>query len=489
MALAADPQCIDPHQVPLTEALHVGRQLVDNLTYQDPQTGDIRPWIATSWNVSDESKRFTFNIRDGATFSNGEPVDAAAVAANIEDLHALGAKSPIGASYTVHFVSAEASDSHTVVVTFDSPSSQFLQATSMVTTGLLAPETLRQTPEERCTQIIGSGPFALESFQPNSAVKMVARPDYDWAADGFSHTGRSASDGIEFLVMPESGVRSGGLQSEQIDVDTDVQAQDEKVNEGQGLVLLSRPRSGMVYTLLPNEQSPRLADARVRNAISRGIDRKAFSDLLSSRETYSTSVLSASTPGYVDHFDSLSYDPGAAASALDAAGWSTTSNGIRSKDGEPLTLRFVFASTDARSNIYQLVQQQLRAIGVDLQLVPLASGANTEAQKSGDYDIVCWSLTRPDPEVLSTIFGVRSSNPNKRTDAGAIDLLLDQLAATTESESRLDIASAASREIIEQGHGIPLFEQSSIIGVSPDLDGVVLDASSRPNFYGARINR
>ncbi len=275
IALSADPQCLDPHQAPYTESLHVGRQLVANLTDQDSQTGEIIPWIATDWSVSDDATHFRFTLRDDATFSDGTPIDAAAVAANFEDLRDLGAKSPFGLSYVSSLRSIETPDTRTVEFSFDVPNAQFLQATSMVTTGLLAPATLDTSPEERCTgKLIGSGPFVLDEYAPNASATLSSRADYSWPGATATHSGAAAIERLDFTVMTESGVRSGALQTAQIDVDTDVQAQDEAALSDAGIAVFARPRPGIVYTLLANDQSPALSDPAVRRAVGHAsIDR------------------------------------------------------------------------------------------------------------------------------------------------------------------------------------------------------------------------
>jgi len=93
VALAGDPQCVDPHQPGNNTALNIARQITDSLTDQDPKTGAIVPWLATDWKVEDNSRRFTFVLRDGVTFADGTPVDADAVKANFEGrVRRLGAK-------------------------------------------------------------------------------------------------------------------------------------------------------------------------------------------------------------------------------------------------------------------------------------------------------------------------------------------------------------------------------------------------------------
>ena len=96
-ALEADPLgCLDPAQQRYHVALNITRQLSDSLVDQDPETGEIVPWLAKSWDVSTDATTFTFHLVDGATFSDGAPIDAAAVKANFDRIAALGPKA-IGA--------------------------------------------------------------------------------------------------------------------------------------------------------------------------------------------------------------------------------------------------------------------------------------------------------------------------------------------------------------------------------------------------------
>lgn len=99
---------------------------------------------------------------------------------------------------------------------------------------------------------------------------------------------------------------------------------------------------------------------------------------------------------------------------------------------------------------------------------------------------MCWAVTRPDPEVLGTVFPSTSAgNPNRRTEPGRIDELLADLGRTTEPAARQRLTDEATREVLDQGHAIPLFEQSAVVGTAASVDGVTLDASSRTVFYGA----
>ncbi|CUU66719.1 NtaA/DmoA family FMN-dependent monooxygenase [Corynebacterium variabile] len=104
VAFDADITCADGRQAGNNTALNVSRQITDSLTDQDPETGEIVPWLAESWDVSDDSTTFTFHLRDGVTFTDGTPFTAQPVKDNFEGIVDLGAKSSLGSTYlAAHF--------------------------------------------------------------------------------------------------------------------------------------------------------------------------------------------------------------------------------------------------------------------------------------------------------------------------------------------------------------------------------------------------
>jgi peptide/nickel transport system substrate-binding protein len=264
-AFDGDPQCIDPQQPGNNTALNVGRQIADSLTDQRPDTGEIVPWLAQSWSVTDNNQVFTFVLREGATFSDGSPVDADAVRANLEGIVKLGARATLASTYLAGLKEITVADKHTVKIVFDRPNAQFLQATSTMSLGLLSKATLALTPEQRCQgQLAGSGPFVIDSFVHNQHVKLKRRDDYAWASALAGHAGKAYLEGIDFRVIPEAGVRNGSLLSRQIDVNTSVMPQDEAVLEAQKFPVLARGNPGVVYSLYPNESVAVAKDIAVR---------------------------------------------------------------------------------------------------------------------------------------------------------------------------------------------------------------------------------
>lgn len=481
VAFDGDPNCIDPQQAGNNTALNVGRQLVDSLTDQDPQTAEIVPWLAERWEVSDDSRQFTFHLREGATFADGSVLDAAAVKANVEAIVALGAQAQLAGTYLAGLESVEVTGPLSVQINFKQANAQFLQASSTMSLGLLSPATLKRSAEERCQgALVGSGPFTVKSFEHNKLVRIEARADYAWPSSLAEHKGRAWLDAIEFHILPESGVRLGSLVSGQIDVNTSVPVQDEAVLDSQGIPSIARPNPGIVFNLTPNESRPPLDDVNVRRALNKAIDRSQFKGVISRYQKPASSVLASSTPYYQDLSAQLAYDPQGAGQLLDAAGWSKGADGWRQRDGKRLS--FALDYWQATTPVLELAQQQLRQVGVELRLNKSTIGQVSLLQTSLNYELWFFNLTRADPDVLRTVFLSSGRNVNVRGPA-PLDQTLQASAASLDQQKRGALIQQASAELLDQGHVIPLVEAATVTAFRDVVHGLHYEASTRLQFY------
>lgn len=491
-ALGASPQGVDPQQVGSNVSIYIARQLADSLTDQDPETGEIVPWLAESWTVNDALTEFTFVLRDDVTFSDGTPLTAETVKTNFDALTgSLAPSAALASSYLTGYVETRVDDPHTVTVVFAEPTAQFLQATSTVSLAILSDATATVDPQKRLQgEIVGSGPFVLDSYTQDQGATILRRDGYAWASETFENRGEAYLDGIEFSIVPESGVRAGGLASGQFDAVGDVLTQDTPQIEAAGGSLLIRANPGISFILQPNvSRGGPLADQAVRAALQVAVNRQEIVDtVLSEAFPPATSVLASTTPGYVDLSDELAFDPDAAIEQLEDAGWVEGGDGIREKDGVRLSFDVVFSPVfTGNQAVLELVQQQLRAVGADLVLRQLTTPESTEAQKTGDYDTFYYNVTRADGDILRTNFATTLRNLNRRPADQVLDPLLDEQLSAVDAGARDEILADAQREIIAQGFAIPLFELSQSIGVAGDVHGLGFDASSRLTFHDTWI--
>ncbi|WP_079195557.1 ABC transporter substrate-binding protein [Streptomyces acidiscabies] len=475
----ADPGCLDPQQTGQVGAIDITRSVVDSLTAQDPKTGKIVPWLAKSFTVSPDGSAFTFVLRDGVTFSDGTPVDATAVKTTFDNLVKLPANG--APSYLIGYRGTTVTDAHTLTVTFRTANAQFLQASSTVGLGILAPSTFTASTADRCRgKLTGSGPYVLDHYTSNQEAVLKKRADYAWPSSIAANKGAAHLDAVKFTFVPESGARTGALSSGQVDIAKALQPTDEAQFKSNGFRVLSAPGPGLVPPLSLNHRGI-LADQRVRAALLKGIDRQGLVDsVLSESYKPATSALSSTTPYYTDFSDKLRYDPQGAAALLDSAGWTKSGDGIREKDGKPLTLTWLIPAPMPPAN--EAVQQQLRKIGVDVKLKPVAPAVYVEQQQKGAFDLTAVGVSRADPDVLRTVFYSKSANL-WHLPPSELDTYLEQEAAATGTAARQTAVTNAVRWLLDHADTVPLYEGAQVHGVSDKVKGFTLDASNRFDLH------
>ncbi|MDQ1202497.1 ABC transporter substrate-binding protein [Rhodococcus sp. SORGH_AS_0303] len=491
--LSTAPTCSDPAQAGTNQTIYVTRAVVDSLTDQDPDTGEIVPWLAEKWETDADATSFTFTLKDGVSFSDGTPVTAQSVKNNFDAIvGTLGAaKAPLAASYLAGYVGTTVVDPRTAQVTFSSPNAQFLQASATSQLGLQADATTSLSAEERCQGgNIGSGPFTYTDYQQDRSVSVARRAGYSWGSPAFGHTGEAYLDGIEFTVVPESGVRTGSLSSGQLDAVSDALPQDAPTIEATGGRVLTTSNPGTPFGIAPNVSRGVLADPDVRRALVPAIDRQQLVDtVLGPNFLPATSTLASRTPGYVSLPD-VTFDADAARTVLDRAGWVPAADGIREKDGQRLSFSILFSAVFAGNKaILELLQQQLRDVGVDARLELTSVPESIARQNAGDFDATYYNSTRGDGDILRTSFAADGRNLNQRGPIADLDASLTDQLRTTDTTQRGEYLANAQQQVLDNGLWIPTVELSQAVGASSAVQDQRFDASARLQFFDTWLSR
>ena len=486
VAVGSDAGCVDPQQVGSNDTIYSVRQLVDSLTDQDPRTGDLKPWLATAWETAPDAKSYTFTLREGVTFSDGTPLDANAVKANFDRVPQLGARGTLPKGYLAGYAGTTVESPTRFTVSFAQPNVQFLQGTSTHSLGILSPASAGKSDDERCAGVVGSGPFTLRSYAQNASITLAKRPGYAWGSSLFAHEGEAYLDTVEFRIVPESGVRSGSLQSGEVDVIGSIGQQDEAPLTGAGAQLLARSNPGITFGIGFNVSKPVAGDQAVRQALSLALNRQEIvSAVFPSQTLPATSVLASTTPSYADQSAALAFDPERARSILDAAGWAPGPDGIRTKAGQPLTLPISFANVAATNKpTLELIQQQAKAVGIDVQVQEYPISQAPGIQSSGDFSSFWFNITRADPDILRSSFSVAGANFYRVPETPLEPLLVGQ-AAEADPAERTELVGQAQRELIDQAFFVPVTELTTVLGVGASTHGVTFDASSRIQLHDA----
>ena len=484
-AVGSDQGCADPQQVGSNDSIYSLRQTVDSLTDQDPNTGKIVPWLAQSWEVSPDAKTFTFHLKAGATFSDGTPVNAQAVKADFDAVPSLGVKAQLAIGYLSGYAGSKVIDDSTVAVSFEQPNAQFLQASSTFSLGLVSPASAKKTPDQRCTDgVIGSGPFVLDKYVANQSTTLSKRKGYDWGSSLWKKKGEAYLDKLVFKVVPEAGVRSGSLQSGQVDAIGSVGLADESALKGGGVDLKSRANPGIVFALSFNNARPIAQDNAVRQAILTAIDRQQIVEtVFPTGSKPATSILAHTTPFYDDLGSKLGFDQAKAKALLDAAGWKPGGDGIRAKNGKRLSLTVSWgANAGTNQPSLELIQQQLKGVGIEIKLKEFQISQFPALLKSGNFDAVWGNATRADPDILRSSFSTKLANFYRVPPSG-LDQVLAGEAATVDTTKRQARASQAQELIVENAYAIPVVELTTELGVSKQVHDLNFEASSRIQLH------
>lgn len=480
-AIANDPITLNPTGTGAgNDTLAITRQLVDSLLWQDPSDGALKPWLATKYSVNADATAFTFDLRSGVTFSDGEAFDATAVKDTFDDIAKAGASST-AAAYFSGYKETKVIDDDTVEVDFTTPNAAFPNATASVALGIVAPKTTETPFDDRADgkAVIGTGPFTLSSYTKNTSTVLTKRKDYDWGPATRSNAGAAHLSKVTFQVVPEASVRTGSLQSGQLDAISSVQPSDVDTLKSQ-YELVTRANPGQVFGLTFNQKRPLVSDLVVRKAIAQAVDPKTVRDTsLNDLFKVATSVLGSTTPGYTDTSSAISYDPSAAASALDAAGWKKGSDGIRAKDGQKLQLKLIWITNfGPNQTSLELIQQELKKVGVGLTLESGTVPQYLANTTSGDWDIAWDNNSRADGDVLRSKFSSSGAQSIGAGDSTLDALFTKELSQSSATERTVTFAAIQER-IASQVDFVPVHELTSIIATAKDVHGIAFGADTR----------
>lgn len=472
--------------------------LTDRLLYQNPETLALEPWIATALpEVNEDATEYTFTLREGASYSDGTPIDAENVVKNF-DLYGTGdPERALTVSEAINnYDHGEVVDATTVKFFFSAPSPGFPQAVSTINSGLLSSATLDRSGEQfgpgNAADLIASGPFVVSAEEIGTQITLAVREDYDWAPASLGHEGRAYLDEIVYLVASESSVRVGTVTSNQAHIARQIDAPDEAQFEADGLVLYAAPTNGVNNSLSFRFRDPALEDIATRQALIAAIDRQAIVDtLFTANYPLATGALGAKALGYVDTSEHYAHDPALAATLLDEAGWVAGADGTRAKDGAPLTLTFNEALPQPRSReVVTLIQEQLAELGIDVQLLPGDQATQDAARaEPGEVQVYHSMVARSDYDVIKSQFSSDNRNallnghPDGTVGDEELDALFAQIASTPDEEGRAEASAAAQAHLAEQALILPLFEEPQVYGHVDAVQGFSTESVARPSFY------
>lgn len=477
-----EPTCLDPHGNSSTLGPILTVPFSDSLVWQT-EDGELEPWLAESWDVSDDGLVYTFRLRQDVTFTDGARWDASALQTNLEHMVAPETKSPLAASYIAPYESSRVIDEHTLEVTLDSPYSAFLNVLAQGFLGMISPRQITEAPETICEAPIGSGPFVVSRWNKGQNVEYVKNPDYTWGPPG-THEGPAYLDELTVVFVTEDATRYSALASGELDAIEFVPPQSYAAVEADPrLVTFTDYRPGHPASLWFNTGRAPFDDVLVRQALVAAVDRQAVVDSISFGQwTAAEGYLTPSTPDYIEDVEGdLGYDPDRANALLDEAGWTDRdADGYRTKDGERLVAHLpMLSDVPLRVQIAEQTQAAARDVGVDLRISYPAQQELSDRVAVGDYDlsIGLWSTNTADV-LWIRYHSDNITTPERRGQNGSflrddtLDGLLQGARETTDPVERADLYRQAQELLVELAPGIPFYSDPRPVAHGDHVHGL-----------------
>jgi ABC-type transport system substrate-binding protein len=455
-------------------------KVTDDLSFQ--------PDLAESWEVNEDATVYTFKIREGLTWTDGEPLTIDDIiwtykTALIPETGASQAGKLKQIKGATAFYDGEADDIEglervddtTLRITLELPNVAFLTGTAGSSALIwIMPQhiygdvdlaTIDQAPASQ-SPTVGSGPYQFVEYVPDQYVSFVANPNY--------HLGAPKIEQV-FLRLAEPATQLAQLESGELHLISRMAPREaERLANSDIVNIVNTPGVGIFQTAVFNERVP---DKRVRQAMMYGTDRKALLDavLLGQGELVYQTVIGPDWAVY-DDLNTYDYDPEKAKALLEEAGWdsSQTLELTWSKGYQPVELAA------------PVFQQQMAEIGINIELAPLETAAYVDkVVNNPDFDMAWFGggSYRLDPDVSANYYMTVNWTPNGGNTTHYSNEELDQLfidgRGTSDIEQRREIYHQVAKILNEDVPTLFWWSDNQIFGINKRLQGV----KPGPNQY------
>ncbi|HUA53224.1 MAG TPA: ABC transporter substrate-binding protein [Candidatus Sulfotelmatobacter sp.] len=473
IGLAEDPDGLDPDQARTFVGRIVFAGLCDKLIDYDTKLA-YQPQLATAWKWADDQKSITFTLRQGVTFHDGEPFDAAAVKYNMErklTLPESRRKSEIN-----EIVGVDVIDAHTVRFNLSKPSAPLLAQLADRAGMMVAPNAAKAAGAAFANHPVCAGPYKFVERVAQDRIVLERFADY-WNKDAFHF------DRVIYQPIPDSTVRLANLQGGNLDMierlaPTDVEQvrQDRRlsVSEITGLAY-----QGITINMAngPRSKGP-LADPRVREALELSIDRDAINQVVFNGAFLSgNQPVPPESPYYAGAVPIPKRDVAKAKALLAAA-------------GQPApTIDLMVPSTSEDQAVAQVLQSMAQETGIALKLSVVEFATALQEETKGNFEafLIGWSgRIDPDGNIYNFQHSTGSLNFSKYHNP-EVDRLLDAARETLDEAGRAKLYGQAAELYLKDRHIIYLFHRKWLFAMSTKLKGFVANPDGLIRLAGLTL--
>jgi peptide/nickel transport system substrate-binding protein len=477
----ADSDSLDPQRTVAGASWLVFSNIYDTLITKDMDLA-FEGCIAESWEISEDGLEYTFNIRDGMTFHDGEPVTAEAVQFTFE--RAANPDAPAQALGFINaFESSDLVDEDTVLIRLSEPSAPFMSNIAVAYFGILSPTGVETHGAAFGTNPVGSGPWMFHEWREGEQITLVPFPDYQNPRSYVSNKGAPLADELVFRVIPEAGTQIAAMETGDANhiVLPNSELRNFENNPGYS-ILYYQGGTNIFYVEFATEQEddgspiflPPFDDLLVRQAVAHAINADEIVDVVlegigDRNYGFMPTGIFAYDPAIEEH--GYAHDLDRANELLDEAGW-TLSGNVRQKDGQSLEVTMWSYADPTLERAIQVIQAQLAQAGIQVSLEVLDIGTMIARLPENSHNMDIISVGWPEADILYIMadigWGVGNYNPPDYME------LIDEARRVTDLDERKELYFEAQKLALEDVMAVPLWTSITMIMTREEVQGFYL---------------
>ncbi|WP_161569153.1 ABC transporter substrate-binding protein [Candidatus Oscillochloris fontis] len=487
-AITAEPTSLDPHAAPGSGQNIILPYIFETLIFRD-MDNTYKPYLAKSWEISEDGLSVTFVLRDDVIFHDRTPLNAEAVVFTFNRFK--DAKTSAGEGLAM-MTGVEAVDEYTVRFTFSAPSAVFFSTLVTPYASIVSPTAVAAAGDAFGQQPVGTGPFKLAEWQQGTAVVLERNSDYAWAPETISNAGAPYIDNVVFKVIPDAATQLAALQAGEVDlIFVNSPNHISKLKEDSSVQMIETQMNSMIYLGFNLAKTP-LDDVKVRQALSHAINKDEIQmAALNGMGEVAFAPMAPTLPGFDPSLKDLElgYDPAKATELLTEAGFAPGPDGTMTKDDQPLNFVLLTFARAPNEDVATLIQNQLKAIGVNVEIQQFDTATAAKAATEGQFHLILWRYDRNDADVLNVnLHSDRIGSSNRFGYSNpAVDALLDQAAQELDEVKRAALYVEAQKLIMPDAPWQPLYIPVDVLAISKRVEGFHLASMGRILLQDAQV--